>query len=108
MAGLLEGGLWERSFILPEHKRAMERQDHESKRKTRPVLDAQEMEQIQQVIAESLHEHRKITLRLFGEFEDNTICGIVNTIQTYRKELKLVIAPNEWQWISIRDILSAE
>lgn len=47
MAGLLdEGEIRERSFILLEHKEAMKRQDRKSTRRTRPVLDYQELEQI--------------------------------------------------------------
>lgn len=107
MAGLLDdGGIWERSFILPEHKEAMKCQSREATRKTRPILDGQELEQIQQALSESLHEHRRITLRLFHEFEDVEVSGIVTAVQTYRREIKLTIAPDEWRWIQIEDILS--
>ncbi|AZS15995.1 YolD-like family protein [Paenibacillus lutimineralis] len=109
MAGLLEdGGIWERSFILPEHKEAMKRQSREATRKTRPILDGQELEQIQQVLSVSFHEHRRITLRLFDEYDNVEISGIVTAIQTYRREIKLSTAQNDWQWIWMSDILSAE
>ena len=109
MAGLLDdGGIWERSFILPEHKEAMKRQSREATRKTRPILDGQELEQIQQVLSESFHEHRRITLRIFDEYDNVEISGIVTTIQTYRREIKLSTAQNDWQWIRMSDILSAE
>ena len=109
MAGLLDdGGIWERSFILPEHKEAMKRQSREATRKTRPILDGQELEQIQQVLSESFHEHRRITLRIFDEYDNVEISGIVTTIQTYRREIKLSTVQNDWQWIGISDILSAE
>jgi len=93
---------------LPEHKEAMEQQDHERKRRTRPVLDDQELEQIQRLLAESFHEHRRITLRLFNEFDDVEIEGIVTAIHTYRREIKLAISRDKWQWIKIADILSVE
>ncbi|WP_162616130.1 YolD-like family protein [Paenibacillus lutimineralis] len=35
----------------------MKRQSREATRKTRPVLDVQELEQIQLVLSESFHEH---------------------------------------------------
>ncbi|MCM3038153.1 YolD-like family protein [Paenibacillus motobuensis] len=103
-----DGGIWERSFILPEHKEAMKRQSREATRKTRPILDGQELEQIQQVLSESFHEHRRITLRIFDEYDNVEISGIVTTIQTYRREIKLSTALNDWQWIGMSDILSAE
>ncbi|NWL89546.1 YolD-like family protein [Paenibacillus sp. 79R4] len=107
MAGLLDdGGVWERSFILPEHKEAMARQGREATKKTRPILDAQELEQIQLMLSESFHQHKRITLRLFGEFDDVEFEGIVTAIHTYRREIKLAISRDEWQWIRIGDILN--
>lgn len=108
MADLLNGGIWDRSFILPEHKEAMERQDRENKRKTKPALDAQELEQIQQVLSDSFHEHRRITLQLFHEFDDIEISGIVTAVQSYRREIKFETSPGDWRWIRMTDILSAE
>lgn len=109
MVGLLDdGGIWERSFILPEHKEAMKRQDRENKRKAKPVLDVQELEQVQLVLSESLHEHRRITLQLFHEFDEIEISGIVTAVQSYRREIKLATSPGEWQWIRMADILAAE
>ncbi|MCM3042802.1 YolD-like family protein [Paenibacillus motobuensis] len=109
MVGLLDDGdIWERSFILPEHKEAMKVQDRENKRKAKPILDVQELEQIHQAISESLHEHRRITLRLYGEYEDTEMRGIVTAIQTHCREIKLATTPGEWQWIRMSDILFAE
>ncbi|WMT39734.1 YolD-like family protein [Paenibacillus sp. D2_2] len=108
MSDLLNGGLWDRSFILPEHKKAMERQDRESKRVTKPILDAQELEQIQQALSETFHQHRRITLKLFDEFENVEVSGFVTAIQSYRREIKLAIAQGDYQWIRMTDILSAE
>ena len=87
MAGLLDdGGIWERCFILPEHKEAMKRQSREATRKIRPIL---ELEQIQLALSESLHAHKRITLEMYDDFEDVEISWIVTAIQTYRREIKL-------------------
>lgn len=91
---------------MPEHKEAMKCQSREATRKTRPILDGQELEQIQQVLSGSFHEHRRITLRLFDEYDNVEISGIVTAIQTYRREIKLATTPGDWQWIRIEDILS--
>lgn len=109
MARLLDdGGIWERSFILPEHKEAMKRQSREATRKTKSILGTQELEQIQQVLSESFHEHRRITLKLFHEFDDIEVSGIVTAVQSYRREIKLATDRDEWQWIRMADILSVE
>ena len=109
MVGLLDdGGIWERSFILPEHKEAMKRQDRENKRKIKPILDTQELEQIQQVLSESFHEHKRIIIRRFHELDNVEVSGIVIAIQSYRREIKFATTPGDWQWIRMSDILSAE
>ncbi|GAA0375826.1 YolD-like family protein [Paenibacillus motobuensis] len=83
MAGLLDdGGIWERCFILLEHKEAMKRQSLEATWKIRPILYTQELEQIQLALSESLHTHKRITPRMYDDFEDVEISGIVTAIQT--------------------------
>ncbi|WMT38888.1 YolD-like family protein [Paenibacillus sp. D2_2] len=67
----------------------MIRQQQEVKRKMRPVLDNQEVEQIHRVLSESFHNHRRIALKLFDKFANVEISRFVTTIQTYRKEIKL-------------------
>lgn len=104
----LEGnGLWESSrMMLPEHKETIIRRQLEEGRKDRPTLDPQEMELIEQALAESFHEHRTITARLFDEYDDIELSGIVVLIHTFRREIKLSIDEGEWQWIKIDGIVS--
>lgn len=105
----LEGnGLWESSrMMLPEHKETIIRRQLEEGRKDRPTLDLQEMELIEQALAESFHEHRTITVRLFNEYEDTELTGIVVLIHTFRREIKLSMCEDEWEWIKIDEIVSA-
>lgn len=105
----LEGnGLWESSrMMLPEHKETIIRKQIEEGRKHRPELDAQEIELIERAIAGAFRERRRITLRIWGEFEDSELSGWVGTVQTYLREIKLTTEPGEWQWIKIEDILRA-
>lgn len=87
----LEGnGLWESSrMMLPEHKETIIRRQLEEGRKDRPTLDPQEMELIEQTLAESFHAHRRIKVRLFDEYEDIELTGTVSVIHTYRREISL-------------------
>ncbi|MFB5269629.1 YolD-like family protein [Paenibacillus enshidis] len=90
----LEGnGFWESSrMMLPEHRVAINRQQREELRKQKPVLDDQEMEFIEAALSESLHKHRTFRIRLFDEYEDVELSGIVNSILTSRREIKLSVA----------------
>ncbi|MDL1163157.1 YolD-like family protein [Yersinia pestis] len=105
----LEGnGLWESSrMMLPEHKETIIRRQLEEGRKGRPALDPQEMELIEQAMAESFHEHRTVTVKLYDEYEDTELTGIVVLIHTFRREIKLSMPEGEWQWIKIDEIISA-
>lgn len=87
MSSRLGNGLWAAKFILPEHQEARERQDREEKRKPRPNLDAQEIEQIEQVISTSFREHKRIIVRVWGEYEDVELSGFITTVQTYLREI---------------------
>lgn len=92
------------SKILPEHKETIIRRQLEEGRKDRPTLDPQEIEQ---ALAESFHEHRAVTVRLFDEYEDTELTGIVVLIHTFRQEIKLSLPGGEWQWINIYEVVSA-
>lgn len=64
-------------------------------RKYPPRLDPQEMELIEQALAECFHEHRAVTVRLFNEYVDKELAGIVVLIHTIRREIKLSMAEGE-------------
>lgn len=107
MTKLDGNGLWESSrMMIPEHREAIIRLQLKQGRKDRPTLDPQEMELIEQALAESFHEHRPITLRLFDEYEDKELTGIVVLIHTFRREIKLSKAEGSWQWIKIDEVIS--
>jgi hypothetical protein len=108
MTKLDGNGLWESSrMMLPEHKETIIRRQLEEGRKDKPVLDSQEIELIEQALAESFHTHRKINVRLFDEYEDKELTGTVSVIHTYRREIKLATGIGRWEWIKIDDIVSA-
>ncbi|GIO84507.1 hypothetical protein J25TS5_14390 [Paenibacillus faecis] len=106
MSSRLGDGLWSTKFILPEHGEAMERQQLEEGRQQRPTLDTQELELIERALAESYRDHCRIRLRLFDEYEDIELAGIVTAVHTYRREVKLATGPGDWQWVRISDIIS--
>lgn len=104
----LEGnGLWESSrMMLPEHKFAINIKSKDEGRKERPILDSQELELIECILAESLNEHKMITITLYDEYEDVKLNGIVTSLHTHRREIKLAIGPGDWRWIKVNEIIS--
>lgn len=94
--------------MLPEHKERMRREQKEERRKMRPILDAQEIEQIERAISESLRARKILTISIWGEYADTSVRGVVTTIQAYLREIKLSTGKGEWKWIQIEDIIQAK
>lgn len=109
MSKKLEGNcLWESSrLILPQHKEVILNDDLRYVKKTRPVLDEQETERIEYALIQSFRERRKVTLELFALYEQVEVTGVVTTIQTMQREIKLAISAEQFQWIKMQDILFA-
>ncbi|OAB34101.1 YolD-like family protein [Paenibacillus glacialis] len=102
-------GLWESSrMMLPQHKVAIIEDQLRHSYVTQPDLDEQEVEQIEGVLARSFRESRFVTLKLFGDRKVIELQGVVTVVQTYRREIKLAMGIGEWQWVQIKDIISAE
>ncbi|PAK55403.1 YolD-like family protein [Paenibacillus sp. 7541] len=104
----LEGnGLWESSrMMLPEHKEAIIRYQHEEGRRSRPTLDSQEMELIERALAESFYKQCAITLTIYDEYEDIKLSGIVTSLNTHRREIKFAIRTEDWEWIKVDEIIA--
>lgn len=109
MAKKLDGnGLFESSrLMLPEHREAYNRQFLKKDPKTKPVIDEQEWQMISQALQESFKEHAHVTLSLYDPYGEKELSGFVTVINTFRKEIKLSIAQNEWEWIKLGDIIAA-
>lgn len=106
MGRKLEGnGLWESSrMMLPEHKSRIIRDERETARRVKPVLDPQRLEELERLLAQSLREHVKITVVLFDPFDDERLSGFVTSIHAHSREIKLQWA-EEWRWIGLSDIV---
>jgi hypothetical protein len=105
----LEGnGLWESSrMILPEHKiRILDDALNEETRKN-PDLDPQALTEISQILAQSLEDCSPITITVFKEFGDIQIHGIVMRVDQQLKQIKFR-HNDDWDWIKLMDIISAE
>lgn len=55
-------------------------------------MDPQEFDLIEQALAESFHEHRSIIVRLFDEYGDIELTGVVVLIHTFKRESNCPLA----------------
>lgn len=105
----LEGnGMWESSrMIMPEHKNRMLDDILNEEVRSKPELDPQAIEEIQQVLVQSMEDHSPITLTLFDPVEDKEIRGIVMRVDQQLHQIKLRISDEDWEWIKIEDVTDA-
>lgn len=105
---LVGNGIFEGSrMILTEHRDEWIRRANTKLARFKPTLDDQEIQEIEYTIVQSYNERTKIKLILFDPYEDKVVSGIVVGLNTYRREVKLATAQDEWEWVYIKDIISA-
>lgn len=94
--------MWESSrIIIPEHREAYLEMIKDNKRKERPVLDEQEIEEITIRLTESLYNDRIVTIKIFDPFETIEITGKVIKLN----QNELLVDHGKKTWIKYNDIV---
>ncbi|MEK5237602.1 YolD-like family protein [Paenibacillus sp. FSL L8-0470] len=92
--------------MTPEHKRRIIQDEERQRLRSKPVLDAQEWELIDQVLAYSKRYNEQITITLFDPEKDHKIRGVVMSVDLQMRQVKLQIE-YEYDWIMIDDVIQA-
>ncbi|WP_341282380.1 YolD-like family protein [Paenibacillus sp. FSL H8-0537] len=104
---LEKNGLWESSrMMLPQHKEAYILHQQNLRKNSRPQLDDQETERLFRIIAESMLFRKKVTLVLFGEFDNLELTGVVTKIDQQQKNIRLAQG-NDFVWINMNNMIDA-
>lgn len=93
-------------MIMPEHKARILDDSLKEDVRSRPELDPQALEEIQQVLAQSMEDHSPITLKLFDPVEDKEIRGIAMRVDQQLHQIKFRTSDDDSQWIKIGDVVS--
>lgn len=102
---LSNNGLWESSrMIIPQHKEALLRHQHEQHRQERPNLDDQVIEEVSRRLQWSMENREPIVLELYNPFEQREVSGIVVDIDMIGQRVRLQKG-DERHWIQVEDIL---
>ncbi|NBI28258.1 YolD-like family protein [Chengkuizengella marina] len=98
--------IWEASrMMLPEHKELMNYYQKERNRKTKPVLEEEEVNIISQQLSESMLSKSQITIELFRAFGQNAFkTGTVTKFDTKLRQIKLDY-DDEYKWIKFQEIV---
>jgi len=97
---------WEASrMMLPEHVAQLQERRINQKRKNRPILDEQQIEELERMINDYITCGKPVFLTIFGEFEDREIRGRITKIEPTIKRLKIETEDYNNEWFSFEDIL---
>lgn len=104
MAKKLES-VWEGSrFMLPEHVQQIRQEMQEQGRRSRPVIDPDEWELIDQALGYALLEQEQITIVLFDPYKDLKVRGVVVKVDRQLRRIKFQME-EDFSWIKIDDVI---
>ncbi|MET3831048.1 hypothetical protein ABIC86_002514 [Paenibacillus sp. DS2363] len=104
---LAGNGLFESSrMILPEHREAWLAHIQEQKRRVKPELDEQEIQQISVILGESYSSSCTVDLVVFNPFDDVHVSGVVVGLDVPARRVKLML-DDDIRYIPLAEIISA-
>lgn len=91
-------------MMLPEHKLRIISDERAQGLRTKPVLDAQEWELIDQVLAYSKRYNEQIIITLFDPAEDIKVRGVVLAVDRQLRQIKFQVEL-DCNWIKIDNVI---
>jgi hypothetical protein len=98
--------LWEGSrMFLPEHKQALNRRQKQQQKISKPVLDEQQLAQINETICEAMAENRTLSFMYYDKGEYNLLTGNIDYIDEANKELRIADHFGGVQKMKMHDVI---
>ncbi|MGG1573216.1 YolD-like family protein [Fictibacillus sp. NRS-1165] len=95
---------WQGMF-MPEHVKSLREYDWDNQNKTKPDLDQQQMELIEQTICEAMAENLALCFTYFKDGDFHLLIGKVHYVDTFRRELRIVDSHGEIDKIKLADLV---
>lgn len=96
--------MWESSrMMLPEHKAQIREHQKELQKRTKPMLDEQQIALFSQSISDAMHRNRSVKIKVFHPYHDHYVTGKVQKTIPGR-QLKLV-SESDSEWIHFASIM---
>lgn len=92
-------------MILPEHRAAILKQQDDLKKRKKPILDEQRIEELSYIVQAAIREKKQVEVTIFGEFEDRKERGFVDRVEPTRFRLWKDFG---FEWVRIEDVLNIE
>ncbi|TDL51172.1 YolD-like family protein [Paenibacillus dendritiformis] len=90
--------------MIPQHKEALLRRQHEQHRQERPKVDDQVIEEVSRWLQWSMENREPIVLELYNPFERRVVSGVVVDIDMIGQRIRIKEG-DERRWIQVEDIL---
>ncbi|GAB6990492.1 YolD-like family protein [Paenibacillus pini] len=111
MSKKLQGnGIFESSrMMLPEHREAYIIHQEQLKHRTPPLIDPQAAEEMERIMASSMHGGFTISLTLFSEPEDIRLAGrVLRMDRQLRRIYWEASSADKYEWIELERIIDVE
>ncbi|MDM5338502.1 YolD-like family protein [Fictibacillus enclensis] len=95
---------WQGMF-MPEHVKLLREMDWDNKKKTKPELDEQQLELMEETICEAMAENINLCFTYFSQGDFHLLIGKVHYIDPYKKELRIVDFYDEVHKINFSDLM---
>jgi len=92
------------SLMLPEHNQILEELWNENEKKEKPIVDEQELEEMNMKIQLAIHQDLPVKITYFSEHEYKVIEGKLKQINTMENYLQL----SDFTKIKLEDVLDVE
>ncbi|MCT2535050.1 YolD-like family protein [Aquibacillus koreensis] len=96
------------SLMLPEHVEMLQRLWREDKNKQKPLLDEQELEQINEMIHEAYQRHLAISITVYKNNNYKEYKGIISSVVMHNHCLKLKQADDDIVSIYLPEIIDVK
>lgn len=96
--------MWESSrMMLPEHKLRIREHQKELQKRTKPILDEQQITLFSQMISDAMKRDLSLKIQIFHPYRDHYVTGKVQKIIP-EQQLKLV-STDDSKWIAFKEII---
>lgn len=94
------------SLMLPEHVELLKQMWQEDKKESKPILDSQEIEWINQQILESYEHQLPVQLTFFEDSQTYHVAGQISKLHPETKRINIETGDHEHVELSFSSILS--
>lgn len=96
--------MWESSrMMLPEHKAQIREHQKELQKRTKPMLDEQQIALFSQMISDAMNQNHSLKVQVFHPYHDHCLTGKIEDIIPGR-QLKLV-SNERSEWVDFKEVM---